>query len=691
MKKARFSVVRAANMAKSSISYLTSNHDGAVTLTNAHDRTILVNIELCLKYLSDFRESGKVATDHQWVKIINSDEPEKHMKLEVTHSARLFIKVFQLLVPLKQYSEYYKFHPLIETAVALNNEYYDVLSVMQSADSHDFIDAFKFINISDFNAAVSTLLDKINVPEHRTHEFNYYRPVFIVIKRKEEKARKIIKDCKYTPYIAVINLMFSHEKTYSESSLQKHDVTFGYLSDAVDSFIEKAKRRKYMPIIEKAKRRKMPFIKGLLVKLQYTKQNGWHAHVAFILDIPEPSINDALIKRLVKAVFRIRIGKLIEELDKSDEQEKKDKLIEVLSSTFEQEKTDSLIERLAKAAVRKRVRVLIEEQSRPLEQEKIDELIEVLNKPLCQEKIDILIEELCKPLDQKIIDELNKGTEQTKIDTLVERIAKIVIRKRVGGLVEVIKERDRAIGQEEIDRLIINITKAVVRKRVGVLSDGGNKGLGQEKIDMLIEELSQPLEQKKIDELIEGLSKPLEQEKESELSKEIDALNEALSKCGDQGKIDEIIEGLTKAVGKKTEFTQRDWLIKTIGQETFNTLIEVVQQETAEESIELFMSIWSCNNDASSLKDKEPHRSIYAHATVHYPAKSVERKSLTRMTFFSSKNNFIINDGDLIYPSVESIKPLIDVFDCLFLPQCLMKYKGSDGKNKIKMIRSYRW
>ncbi|HDZ8926700.1 TPA: hypothetical protein RUX58_001396 [Aeromonas dhakensis] len=664
MKKARFSVVRAANMAKSSISYLTSNHDGTVTLTNVHDRTILVNIELCLKYLSDFRESGKAATDHQWVKIINSDEPEKHMKLEVTHSARLFIKVFQLLVPLKQYSEYYKFHPLIETAAALNNEYYDVLSVIQSADSHDFIDVFKFINISDFNAAVSTLLDKINTSEHRTHEFDYYRPVFIVIKRKEEKARKIIKACKYTPYVAVINLLFSHEKTYSEASLQKHDVTFGYLSDAVDSFIEKAKRRKNMPIIN-----------GLLVKLQYTKQNGWHAHAAFILDIPEPSINDALIKRLVRAVVRIRAGRLIEELNKSDEQKK----------------TDELIERLAKAAVRKRVRVLIEEQSRPLEQEKIDELIEVLNKPLCQEKIDILIEELCKPLDQKIIDEFSKGTEQAKIDTLVERLAKIVIRKRVGGLVEVIMERNRDIGQEEIDRLIINITKAVVRKRVGVLSDGLNKGLGQEKIDMLIEELSQPLEQKKIDELIEGLSKPLEQEKESELSKEIDALNEALSKCGDQGKIDEIIEGLTKAVGKKTEFTQRDWLIKTIGQETFNTLIEVVQQETAEESIELFMSIWSCNNDASSLKDKEPHRSIYAHATVHYPAKSVEKKSLTRMTFFSSKNNFIINGGNLIYPSVESIKPLIDVFDCLFLPQCLMKYKGSDEESQIKMLRKYNW
>ncbi|MFQ2274756.1 hypothetical protein [Aeromonas hydrophila] len=244
MKKARFSVVRAANMAKSSISYLTSNHDGTVTLTNAHDRTILVNIELCLKYLSDFRESGKAATDHQWVKIINSDEPEKHMKLEVTHSARLFIKVFQLLVPLKQYSEHYKFHPFIETAVALQDEYYDVLSVIQSADSHDFIDVFKFINISDFNAAVSTLLDKINTSEHRTHEFDYYRPVFIVIKRKEEKARKIIEECNHTPYVAVINLLFSHEKTYSESSLQKHDVTFGYLSDAVDSFIEKAKRRK---------------------------------------------------------------------------------------------------------------------------------------------------------------------------------------------------------------------------------------------------------------------------------------------------------------------------------------------------------------------------------------------------------------------------------------------------------------
>ncbi|MFM4905821.1 hypothetical protein ACEUCF_13220 [Aeromonas veronii] len=482
MKKARFSVVRAANMAKSSISYLTSNHDGTVTLTNAHDRTILVNIELCLKYLSDFRESGKAATDHQWVKIINSDEPEKHMKLEVTHSARLFIKVFQLLVPLKQYSEYYKFHPLIETAVALKDEYYDVLSVIQSADSHDFIDVFKFINISDFNAAVSTLLGRINVPEHRTHEFNYYRPVFIVIKRKEEKARKIIEDCKHTPYIAVINLLFSHEKKYSESSLQKHSVKFGDLSGAVDDFIEKAKRRK-----------KMPFIKGLLVKLQYTKQNSWHAHAAFILDIPEPRINDALIKRVVKALVRVKTGKLIKGVNKSDE----------------------------------------------------------------QEKIDELIGALCKGCDQE--------------------------------------------------------------------------------------------------------------------------------------KIDRVIEKLTKAVGKKTEYTQRDCLIKTIGQETFDILIEVVQQETAEDLIESVMGIWSSNNDVGALKDKESHLSIYAHATVHHPAKSVEKNSLSKIPFFCLNTILPSNGCRLIYPGVKSVQPLVDFFDCIFLPQCLMKYKESDGENKIKMIRSYRW
>jgi hypothetical protein len=39
----------------------------------------------------------------------------------------------------------------------------------------------------------------------------------------------------------------------------------------------------------------------------------------------------------------------------------------------------------------------------------------------------------------------------------------------------------------------------------------------------------------------------------------------------------------------------------------------------------------------------------------------------------------------------QSVQPLVDFFDCIFLPQCLMKYKESDGENKIKMIRSYRW
>ncbi|MCR4450906.1 hypothetical protein [Aeromonas veronii] len=677
MKKARFSAVRVANMTKSSISYLTTNHDGAVTLTNAHDRTILVNIELCLKYLSDFRESGKAATDHQWVKIINSDEPEKHIKLEITPSARLFIKVFQLLVPLKQYREHYKFHPFIETALALKNEYYDVLSVIQSADSHNSIDTFKFINISDFNAAVSTLLGRINTSAHRTNEFNYYRPVFIVIKRKEEKAREIIGKCDHTPYVSVINLLFSHERKYSDTSLQKLDAKFEELSNAVRKLIGKTKRRK-----------SLLSIKGSLVKLQYTKQYGWHAHAAFILDIPKPRFNDALIKRLVKAVVRKRAGVLIDELNQPLEQEKKDKLIKALGKTFEQQKTDTLIERLAKAAVRKRVGVLIEEQSQPLEQKKIDELIEEMNKPLAQEKKDELIEELSKPLDQKIIDELSKGAEQAKIDTLIERLTKIVIRKRVGGLIECVS---KTLGQEEIDRLIINITKAVIRKRVIVLSDGLSKGLGQEKIDMLIDELSQPLEQKKIDEIIEGMTKPLEQEKKDKLSKEIDTLNEELSKCGNQEKIDEIIEELTKAIVERVEYRLHRWQIVNV--KTVDTLFEVVQQEMAEGTLESVMSIWSSSIDASTLKDKEPHHSIYAHAKVHHPAKSVKKNSLSKMTFFSFNNIFLINGGNLIYPSVESILPLVDLFDSLFLPPCIMQYKDSnkESQRKKKMFINNGW
>ncbi|MGU5636912.1 hypothetical protein HQ395_19380 [Aeromonas hydrophila] len=310
MSKGGFNHEAVARKVKALVSIYGEDSTGMMSQTWTGDRLVLSALASCMNELNALRDLSNIPAfipqngfnknKHQndelefvtgmknlpkgiYVKKFNNTLSISDLLVVVTPVGIGFIRSLRMFNCLNDYRQHYKFNPLLESLAVIIDEFADVINDLLAFSEDFFGNVFKFICLERLNLAASTLQSRINTDEHKRDEYAFYRPVRKVVDGRVSKFNEIFKECATPPYVTVLDLLF-YSDAIIESAIstqqfltQRHNATFSHISHAITVFLNTVRKRK-----------RFRYLKGVLIKINYTKVKGWHAHAVLLFDIPPP-------------------------------------------------------------------------------------------------------------------------------------------------------------------------------------------------------------------------------------------------------------------------------------------------------------------------------------------------------------------------------------------------------------------
>ncbi|KAE9636625.1 hypothetical protein [Aeromonas veronii] len=279
-------------------------NDSCVERYRTDNNTIMAALGASIRLLNKFRElsanvDGSAIIFHPYKsetkRVFASDSTVYRRRdiqkdIEVRRHGMIFFEVFTKHLPqLKMCQQQHQFTPLIQALFDVEKNSRAVEYDMTCINGHSVGVLLHFINIEQWNLAISSYQSTISTPEFIEAEQSFYASVRDVVDTRVTKLRRCTNLSDSQACLSLVDLFFLDESDLDSNApskvcyRQSQKTQFSQITQAVEQWIAKLRKRKNLGSIG-----------GVVVSFKYSEMKGWYGSAMLLFNYPDKHTNNSL-------------------------------------------------------------------------------------------------------------------------------------------------------------------------------------------------------------------------------------------------------------------------------------------------------------------------------------------------------------------------------------------------------------